>query len=54
VNTTGVNGLPNMWGCMKQSTTNTQYPNACNAGDINGDNPDPTQTAEMVLLVNNS
>jgi prepilin-type N-terminal cleavage/methylation domain-containing protein/prepilin-type processing-associated H-X9-DG protein len=54
VNTTGINGLPNMWGCMKQSTTNTQYPNACTPGDVNGDNPDPTQTAEMQLLVTNS
>jgi len=51
VNTTGINGLPNMWGCGKNSTTNSTYPNACTPGDVNGDNPDPAQTAEMQALV---
>ena len=51
VATTGVNGQPNMWGCMNHSTTSAQYPTACNPGDINGDNPDPDQTAEMQSVV---
>jgi prepilin-type N-terminal cleavage/methylation domain-containing protein/prepilin-type processing-associated H-X9-DG protein len=50
VNTTGSNGLPNMWGCMKQSQVTSQYP-ACTLGDINADNPDPAQTAQMAGLV---
>lgn len=54
VNTTGVNGQPNMWGCQNNSVTSSQYPNACTPGDINGDNPDPKQTAVMQILVNNS
>ncbi|MEO7718762.1 MAG: DUF1559 domain-containing protein [Capsulimonas sp.] len=54
VNTTGVNGQPNMWGCMNGSITNTQYPTACTNGDVNGDNPDPTQTAAMQALENAS
>ena len=52
VNTTGVTGLPNMWGCMNHSQTSAQYPTACNPGDINGDNPDPAQAAEMQAMVN--
>lgn len=52
VNTTGVNGQPNMWGCQDNSITNSQYPTACSNGDINGDNPDPKQTAVMQELVN--
>ena len=54
VATTGVNGQPNMWGCMNGSITNAQYPTACNNGDVNGDNPDPTQTAAMQALENHS
>jgi prepilin-type N-terminal cleavage/methylation domain-containing protein/prepilin-type processing-associated H-X9-DG protein len=54
VNTTGINGQPNMWGCMNGSITNAQYPTACTNGDINGDNPDPTQTAAMQALENAS
>jgi len=48
--TTGVNGLPGMWGCMDKSTTTAPY-SACTVGDINADNPDPSQTAEMWALV---
>jgi prepilin-type N-terminal cleavage/methylation domain-containing protein/prepilin-type processing-associated H-X9-DG protein len=56
VNTTGVTGLPNMWGCQNgsQNQTNTTYPNKCTPGDINGDNPDPSQAGEMQTLVNGS
>ncbi|MEO7719030.1 MAG: DUF1559 domain-containing protein [Capsulimonas sp.] len=53
VNTTGVNGQPNMWGCMSNSTVNAQYP-ACTQGDVNADNPDPVQTQSMQMLENNS
>jgi len=52
VNTTGINGQPNMWGCMNQSTMTSPY-TTCKPGDINADNPDPAQTAEMQHLVNN-
>jgi prepilin-type processing-associated H-X9-DG protein len=51
VNTTGVNGQPNMWGCMVNSQVTAQYP-ACTLGDINADNPDPQQTMYMQQLVN--
>ncbi len=55
VDTTGVNGQPNMWGCMNNSKTNAQYPTPCTTpGDINADNPDPAQTAVMQALVNAS
>jgi prepilin-type N-terminal cleavage/methylation domain-containing protein/prepilin-type processing-associated H-X9-DG protein len=50
VATTGVNGLPNMWGCQNHYQVTSQYA-ACTPGDINGDNPDPDQTAEMAALV---
>jgi len=52
VNTTGVNGQPNMWGCMNNNQAATaQYP-ACTPGDINGDNYDAPQAAEMQAMVN--
>jgi len=58
VNTTGVNGQPNMWGCGSQSVTTTQYPTACSTATgtsailaVNGDNYDPPQAAEMTALV---
>jgi len=54
VSTTGVNGQPNMWGCMNGSGTNSQYPTNCTDADINGDNPDSQQTQAMQALVNNS
>ena len=53
VNTTGINGQPNMWGCMSNSTTTAPY-SACTPGDINADNPDPVQTQSMQQLVNHS
>lgn len=54
VATTGLNGQPNMWGCMSQNSAATATGPACTPGDINGDNPDAKQLAEMQALVNAS
>jgi len=53
VDTTGINGAPNMWGCQNGSQVTSQYP-ACTPGDVNGDNPDPIQTQVMQALDNHS
>ncbi|BDI30275.1 hypothetical protein CCAX7_23260 [Capsulimonas corticalis] len=53
VNTTGINGQPNMWGCMSHSLPDAQG-NNCTPGDVNADNADPTQTQVMQTLENHS
>lgn len=53
VATTGINGQPNMWGCMANSDPNPDG-TACTRGDINADNPDIPQTQSMQLLEKNS
>lgn len=53
VNTTGVNGQPNMWGCMVNSTKTAPYTD-CTNGDINANNPDPRQTGYVQAMVDGS
>jgi len=54
VATAGINGQPNMWGGMRHNSAATgSYP-ACTQGDINCDNPDPQQQAQLQAMVNAS